>query len=139
MRINRINRRENTSWHPYGRTGRAFTMVEVIVAMTLLGITILAVFGALRTCAGATHHARLLTGSVLLAERLLTETCLDRNRAFETREGTEGIYQWRIRVVPTPVESLGAVHVRVKWPEQQRQQQYDLYSLVHMQSFSEQR
>ncbi len=139
MRITRINRRQNTNSHPHGRTGRAFTMVEVIVALTLLGITILAVFGALRTCAGATHHARVLTRSVLLAERLLTETYLDHNRAFESRDGTEGIYQWRVRVVPTPVESLGAVHVRVKWPEQQRQQQYDLFSLVHMQSFGEQR
>jgi general secretion pathway protein I len=114
----------------------SFTLVEVIVALTLLGIALLAVFGALRTCVQATHHARMLTGSVLVAERLLAEVRLDRQRAFATREGRTDLYRWRVRVAPTPVESLGAVYIQVTWPEQQRPQQYDLFSLVSMQSFA---
>jgi Tfp pilus assembly protein PilV len=108
----------------------------VIVALTLLGIALLAVFGALRTCVQATQHARMLTGSVLVAERLLVEVRLDRQRAFATREGRTDLYRWRVLVAPTPVESLGAVHIQVTWPEQQRPQQYDLFSLVSMQSFA---
>jgi hypothetical protein len=34
------------------------------------------------------------------------------------------------------VESLGAVYIQVTWPEQERRQQYELFSLVHMQSFA---
>jgi general secretion pathway protein I len=120
----------------YRRAPRAFTLVEVIVALTLLGIALLAVFGALRTCVQATHHARMLTGSVLVAERLLAEVRLDRQCVFATREGRADPYRWRLRVAPTPVESLGAVYVQVTWSEQQRQQQYDLFSLVHMKSFT---
>ena len=115
----------------------AFTLAEIIVALTLLGITMVAVFGALRACSSATHHARMLTDSVLIAERLLTEVRLDEDRAFATRQGAEGLYRWRVRVAPTPVESLGAVHVQVMWPEQQRPQQYDLFSLVCMKSFEQ--
>lgn len=116
---------------------RAFTLVEVIVAMTLLGVTTIAVFGALRACAGATHHARLLTESVLIAERLLTEVRLDENRAFEAQQGAQGRFRWRVCVLPTPIEDLGAVQVTVTWPEQQRQQQYELFSLVCMKSFQQ--
>jgi prepilin-type N-terminal cleavage/methylation domain-containing protein len=135
LKVNRISGRQE---EPERGAARAFTMVEVIVALTLLGITLVAVFEALRTCAQATHHARMLSGSVLLAERLLTEVRLDQNRAFATRDGGEDLYRWQVRVAPTPVEGLGALHVQVTWLEQQRQQQYDLFSLIHMKSFEQQ-
>lgn len=112
-------------------------MVEVVVAIALLGITMIAVFGAMRTCSRASHHARMLTKSVLLAETLVCETVQSRHVAFETKQGQESPYRWKVRIVPTPVENLGAVHVQVTWREQQREQQYELLSLVHMKSFVE--
>lgn len=114
-----------------------FTMMEVVVALVILSTTIIAVFGAMQTCATAAHHTRMLTRSVLLAESLLVETRLSGNTAFETREGKEERYNWKVQIVPTPVESLGAIHVCVEWREQQRQQQYELLSLVQMKSFTE--
>ena len=98
----------------------AFTIVEVIVAMALLGTSMIAVFGVLRTCATAAQHARMLTRSVCLAERLLVEATLQESPAFETVRGNEGHYTWDVQIAPTPVEDLGAVCVRVKWPEQGR-------------------
>lgn len=126
----------NRGYSP-GRSG--FTIVEVVVSMALLGFTLIAVFGVLRACSTAAQHARMLTRSVLLAERLLAETRLSGNLVFETRKGQEGVYRWQVRLVPTPIESLGAIHVQVNWPEQQRQQQYGLFSLIEMRSFSENR
>ena len=114
-----------------------FTMVEIVVALVISSITILAVFGAMRTCARAAHHTRMLTESVLLAESLLVEARLSENTVFETREGQDDLYRWKIQIAPTPVESLGAIHVQVEWQEQQRQQQYELFSLVQMKSFTE--
>ncbi len=137
LRADRINGKEKTARREQETAGYAFTIVEVVVALTILGITIMAVFGVLRACSQATHHARMLTGSVLLAERLLTEIRLDENLAFETRNGGDGLYQWRVRVAPTPIEGLGAMHVQVTWPEQQRRQQYDLFSLTYMPSFEQ--
>lgn len=115
----------------------AFTMVEIVVALTILSVTMVAVFGSLRMCATAAHHNRMLTKSVLLAERLLTETMISDNTIYETREGSEDLYQWKIQIAPTPVENLGAVHVQVQWLEQQRLQQYELFSLVQMKTFTE--
>ena len=114
-----------------------FTMVEVVVAMALVAIALTAVFFALRTCSVAAHHSRMLTDSVLLAEKLFIESQLKENAAYETREGQDGLYSWVLKISPTPVENLGSVHVLVKWKEQQRQQQYELYTLVKMQSFKD--
>jgi hypothetical protein len=107
-------------------------MVEVVVALAILGTAIVAIFGALRACSTAAHHTRMLTRAVLLAEALLTEVRLSENAAFETKEGQEDLYRWKVQIVPTPIEGLGAIQVQVKWQEQQRQQQYDLLSLVQM-------
>ena len=112
-------------------------MVEIIVALTILSVTMIAVFGAMRTCATAAHHTRMLTESVLLAESLLAETRLSDNAVYETREGRRDLYQWKVQVAPTPVENLGAVHVQIQWLEQQRPQKYELFSLVQMKTFTE--
>lgn len=119
------------------KTTLGFTMVEVIVAIAILSTGIIAVFGAMRICSTAAHHTRMLTKSVLLAEALLVEVRLSENAVFETKEGREGSYWWKVRIVPTPAENLGAIHVQVRWQEQQREQQYELFSLVQMKSFME--
>ena len=114
-----------------------FTLIEVVVSLALLGFGLAAAFAALSSCSAAAHHARMLTRSVLIAERLLVEAQLSRRHAFETRQGQEGLYAWQVRLAPSSVDSLGAIHVQVTWPEQQRTQQYDLYSLIAMQSFAQ--
>lgn len=113
-----------------------FTMVEVIVAMTLMGTTMTAIFVVLRMCSSVSNHTRMLTGSVLLAENLYTEIRLNENTAFETKEGQEDLYSWETKIAPTTLDNLGALHILVKWKEQQRQQQYELFSLIQMKSFT---
>ncbi|MHC4154254.1 MAG: type IV pilus modification PilV family protein [Planctomycetota bacterium] len=107
-----------------------FTMVEVVVALAILGTTIVAIFGAMRNCSRAAHHARMLTKSVLLAETLLAEAKTSDVAVFETKEGQQDPYTWTVQVAPTPIENLAAVRVEVKWQEQEREQQYELLSLI---------
>jgi Tfp pilus assembly protein PilV len=111
-----------------------FTMVEVVVALVILSTTVIAVFGAMTACLSGAHHTRRLTGSVLLAETKLVETRLrlSENATFETTQGHEDLYRWEVRVAPSPVENLAAIRVQVKWLEQQRQQQYELFSLFYI-------
>jgi general secretion pathway protein I len=111
---------------------QAFTMVEVIVALAILGVTLIALFGAMRTCAAAAHHNRMLTGAVLLAESLLTETLLAENPTFQTTRGRKGLYQWQVQVAPTPVENLAAVKVTIQWARQPHPQSYELVGLLHV-------
>jgi len=109
-----------------------FTMAEIIVALAILSISVLAVFTVMRTCSTAAHHTRMLTKSVLLAESLLTEAKLNKKIAFETAQGRQDPYSWQIQTAPTGVENLAAICVQVKWTEQQRQQKYELVSLIHI-------
>ncbi len=110
-------------------------MVEVAAALAISAASIVAIFSAMRVSSGGAHHSRMLTGSVLLAETLLSEARLGlySNPVFETRSGQKGSYRWRVRTVPTAVENLGAICVRVTWRQQHRHEQYDLVSLVHVQ------
>ena len=125
LQPNPFNDRHPVRW-------RAFTLVEVIVAMALLAFTITAAMGALGRCAVASNHARRLSQAVLLAERLLNETRLTPQTNYATHQGDEDTYQWTVSLDPTPIENLGAVHVLVLWQEQQRPQQYELLSLINM-------
>jgi type II secretion system protein I len=111
---------------------KGFTMVEVVVALAILSISLIAVFGAMRTCSMAAYHSRMLTKSVLLAESLLTEVMLNKNKAFENTQGQTDVYLWQVNITPTPVENLAAICVQVKWQEQQRPQQYELFSLIYI-------
>jgi Tfp pilus assembly protein PilV len=112
-------------------------MIEVVVALALLATSVMAVFGALRTCAGAAYHARMLTQSVLLAERLLVSAKDRETPAFETTQGQQEPFAWTVQTVQTPVDDLAAVCVRVRWQEQQREQEFELRSLVQMKSFTQ--
>jgi hypothetical protein len=69
---------------------------------------------------------------VLLAETLLAEVKTSQNIVFETRQGQQEPYSWKVHVAPTPIENLAAVRVEVNWLEQQRPQQYELLSLVYV-------
>lgn len=114
---------------------RAFSIIEVIVAMTILGISMTAIFAAIATTSRAAHHARMQTEAVLLAESLLTEATLAPSRSYSTRAGAHEAFTWQVQTGQTPVEELGFVKVTVHWQEQQRDQEYELISFVQMQSF----
>lgn len=130
--------KNNTLRKPCSRAAATgFTMVEVVVALAILSTSVLAVFGAMHSCLTASGHARMLTRSVLLAESLLTEARLNKDLTFETTQGQQGLYDWKVQIAPTPVENLAAIYVRVKWQRQQRPQQYELFSLLHMKTFIE--
>ena len=107
-------------------------MVEVLVALTILATTLTAIFAAMRTCSTASHHTRMLTRAVFLAESLMTQSRLSQDISFKTTQGKQDPFGWLVQIAPTPVENLGAIHVQVKWHEQNRKQYYDLVSLTHI-------
>ena len=110
-----------------------FTLVEVIVSLCILGFSMVAVFATLNTCAIAAHHTRMLTQAVLLAESRLVETRISDIRAYDTQTGQQDPFSWQVKILPTPIEGLGAIRVRVTWREQERPRHYELRSLVRMQ------
>lgn len=117
----------------------AFTLVEIIVALAVLSTAVIAIFGAMRVCSTAAHHARMLTQAVLLAETQLVNTKLSDNKNFGTREGKRDMFRWQVHIRPTEIDDLAAIKVDITWHEQQRPQHYELLSLIKMKSFVQNR
>ena len=114
---------------------KAFTILEVVVALTVLCTSFLAIFATLRVCSGASYHGRLLTQAVLLAETKMTESLITDNPAYETRTGALQPFQWQVNITPTPIKDLAEVKVAITWQEQQRPQQYVLLSFRRMKTY----
>ena len=109
-----------------------FTMIEVIVAMAILSTSMLAVFGTLRMCATANATSQGLTESVLLAEKLLAQTMLENNVTYQITSGNKDRFSWQIQTAPTKMHNLAAVSVKIQWRNQQKPQEYQLHSLMHI-------
>lgn len=109
-----------------------FTMVEIIVALVILSTSMLAVFSVLRMCTAANNGSQRLTEAVLLAEKLLSETTLEKNITYQTTHGRENVFTWQIQIAPTEMDNLAAVCVNVQWFLQQKPQEYELFSLMHI-------
>ena len=100
------------------------------MALGIMASSLLATLGVVRKCARVSYHNQQLSGSVHLAERLLGELRVNPPTALEEREGEEENYTWEMTIAETPVEGLAAVLVTVKWREQNREQDYELVTLV---------
>ncbi len=107
-------------------------MVEIIVALAILSTSMLAIFGTLRMCTTANSSSQRLTESVLLAEKLLAEAALNNETTYQTTKGREGQFSWQIQTAPTGMDNLAAISIKVQWLNQQKPQQYQLYSLKHI-------
>ena len=111
----------------------AFTLIEVIVSITILSTSLLAVFGVFRMCSSASNASQKLTESVLLAEKLLVETTLEDNISFQTKSGQEDPFEWQVKISPTDIEELAMIEVTVKWHQQMNEKEYSLKSLLYIQ------
>jgi len=115
----------------------AFTLIEAIAALSVFGTSAVVVFGVLDVCARATHHNKMLTHAVMLAESKLTETRLREKTAFEEINGEDGLFRWVISIKRVDrIENLAAVRIQVNWIEQNRNQRYELASLLQMKTFN---
>ena len=112
-------------------------MVEIIVALGILATSMLAVFGVLSMCTAASGASQRLTESVLLAEALLAETMLQDEVTYATTTGNAGRFSWEVRTAPAGMDNLAVVRVKVHWLNQQKPQEYELYSLMHIPTAAE--
>ena len=106
-----------------GRTERGFTLVEALVALTILGLAVVLALEVaaqtLRAQATAEQHLE----AALLAEARLNELTLlpaDSLDGYgEPRVGTVSLsrpYRWRALVLPVPdTDDLWRAAVRVEW------------------------
>ena len=107
-----------------------FTMVEIIVTLAILSTSMLAIFGVLRMCSAAQDNCQQYAQAVLLAEKLLSQTSLKKTLLYQTIEGTEGKFNFQIETTATDTDNLSAVCIKIKWYQNQKEQNYSLFSLI---------
>jgi prepilin-type N-terminal cleavage/methylation domain-containing protein len=109
-----------------------FTMVEIIVALAILSTSMLAVFSVLMMCTAANNGSQRLTEAVLLAEKLMSDVVLEKNITYQTTQGSGDAFTWQIQIAPTEIDNLAAICVNIRWLQQQKPQEYELLSLMHI-------
>ena len=115
----------------------ALTLLETLIALTLIGAALLALFTSLQACSAAARHACLLTRAVLLAETKLADLQTLERPTLTTQQDAAELFTWQVQLAPTAMENLAAVKITVSWREQQRPQRFELLSLLIIKPFTQ--
>src|SRR5438105_9085 len=116
------------------RARAAFTLVEVLAALTLMAIVIPVAVDAMRLAnlAGQVGQRKAVAGRI--AERVLNESIVTGQLRGATQNGViqEGAqqYQWSIRSEPWSQDAMRLVTVQVRYPVQGRDYEVRLSTLV---------
>jgi general secretion pathway protein I len=112
---------------------KGFTLLEVMVAVALLGFVLVSLLGLANRSGQDVMMAERITTATLLAKGKMTETLPLSARTLAEDEGEfeeEDFkdYRWRTIISPTPIVQLMEVRVAVLWKEGQRQEMVELVS-----------
>jgi len=124
--------------HPKG-----FTLLEVMVALTILAIGFVIALELVGSNLRAASTAQAYTAAVFLAREKMEGLFLKPTLEKGVEEGTSGEYRWRSEVIEQEPEEirLGSepsrarlfqLRVRVSWPGQGRERRIELVSLRAM-------
>jgi len=111
----------------------AFTLLEVMVAVAILGFVIVSLLGLKNRSMQDVMLAERITSATLLAKRVMTETLMKGPPAPAEDEGEfpeeefKG-YTWKKVIAPTPLPSVMEVRIAVLWKEGEREEQVELVS-----------
>lgn len=128
MRFNKFNERQAT------RNRTAFTLVEVLAALTLLAIVVPVAVEALHVASGAGEAATRKAAAIRIAERVLNENIVTTNWNQSVQTGSvieDGhTYQWTLRNELWPVDSMQLLTAEVTFPIQNRSSAVRLSTLA---------
>jgi prepilin-type N-terminal cleavage/methylation domain-containing protein len=77
-----------------------FTLIEVVVAVALLGLILAASFGLLGIGLGSLGASREYTKAVILARQKLQQAALTNLKPGTADQGAEGGYRWNVDITP---------------------------------------
>ena len=126
---NRVNK-------TYGQ--RAFTLLEIMVALAIIGIAMVALLSLGNRSIGVHDRLQHLTQATLLAQQKMSESELEARRGGVAQlvDG-EGVftepfadYRWRIEIISTPLPAVQQVTVTVLWGDEDRNEGVDVTSFL---------
>lgn len=100
----------------HGRSGRGFTLLEVMVALGIMAVVLVSVYRLQSQTIRMSMESRFYTQAPLLARSALTRLEEAREREMMSDQGDFGRefpgYQWSITVADAPSEALGVEFAR---------------------------
>jgi Tfp pilus assembly protein PilV len=125
--------------HPW--RGAGFSLLEVLVATTLMGLVLVVLLQVLTTALRAQEASLRRSQAVLVAEKVLQEYCAGFSLDAAQYQGREGEYAYRVSVTPQYEFSLqqtrgkvwaALIQVTVSWQEQGRVKSLELQTVRSM-------
>lgn len=113
---------------------RGMSLLECLVALSIMSISLTAIFMTIRTASAFIHHKNLETQALLLAETKLSESKLGELTTFEILSGKNGKFEWKVEITPTDCQILGLVKSQVSWTEQGIEKKVCLKTFIQMNS-----
>lgn len=131
LRIDKPIRYGHTKARRYWRqmpTPSGFTLIEVVVSMTILGIAIIGLFEVYSLSIRSSSQASNLDAAVVLAQNQMAVAISELgNRPPESR-GENGRYRWTLTMTEKP-EGLMLLTVVVSWTESGEDRLFQLNQL----------
>lgn len=104
---------------------QGFTLIEVLVAMTIFGVGILGVVTSLSLATQSNASARRLVEAAHLADHHMAAAVGVKADALDSDSGEQGAFQWR-KTYERKTEELILATVVVEWKDRGETQQYEL-------------
>jgi general secretion pathway protein I len=119
------------------RKAKGFTLLEVMVAMAIVAIALVALLGFGNRSIAVNARLQKITQATLLAQQRMTEVEIEATQNAVQVFGEEGVfdepfaeYRWRVNYEDTPLPNLRMVTVTVAWGDEERNEMVDLNSFV---------
>jgi len=107
------------------KNDRAFTLVEVLVALTIFSVGVLGVLGAIAKSSNIASRTQRLDGAVMLANIRLEEAICVPVDKLQARQGQEDRYTYAISMENRP-GGLMMAKIIVQWLEGGNTQEYSI-------------
>ena len=104
---------------------RGFTLIEVLVALTILAVGILGVMVAFSVATRTSSHNVRLTEAVAIAQRELELAVIVPADSLTPSKGSSGPYTWTVNYAEK-IHGLGLASVAVCWTERGQGQVFRL-------------
>lgn len=109
-----------------------FTLLEVMVALTIVSIVLVAMLGLAQRQILINSHLQQMTRATLLAKQKMAE--IETGQSTDSSQGSfpppNQDFSWEVNYIPTPIPGVSQVDLSVIWGDEQDNELVTLSSFL---------